>query len=259
MFSCMYMHKTQHHHLSPLVVEKQVAYSKSHGGFESARAIVQCKLRNCRLLLSGFLQSRARAGYANAELLRMYQTQIQIVEHTTEEAKDHPSLFRLEAQASRAYWKAIALICHQDLLWQRVYPHARGSLNILLNTGYTGLARRVMEKIEEVGLMPEFGLLHGASSGDALVYDIMECFRQSTVDGAIIPLFSRKKTSLTEKGMKHGFWQLSTRLDKYYPYEGKCEKLDRIVFLEVMRLKKCTIENIIWTPYTHRWGHSWRC
>jgi len=171
-------------------------------------------------------------------------------------------IFLAEAQGSRAYWKAVSFICKRDSAWKRVYPHATDELNILLNTGYTLLAKRVFTLLESARIMPELGFLHGNTSGDALVYDLMECFRQPLVDASLFPLFSRLRkhnSSITEKTFKRGFSFLTRQYDKRIRYHAKCETMNRIIALEIYRLKQSVEENKIWKPYQYGWGHSMRC
>lgn len=252
-----------HQHNNPTLIRDQLTYATSLAGRETARAIIACKLRNGALILSDYRQSRERAGSSDqAAYIGDTQNRIARIISELSTAGDAAQLLLMEARAARAYWNAVRVICRQPPEWRRIYPHARDSLNILLNTGYTALARSILTRVISKRLLPEVGILHGTNSGDALVYDLMECFRQPTVDAAIMPVFSRKKrfpAELGERSMKHGFWLLSAQKEKRYRYFGRCERLSRIMEMEILRLRASIISGSVWKPYEHQWGHHVRC
>lgn len=252
---------TSHQHVSARAVRAQLLYSESEAALSTSREIIERKLRNCYFLLSAYRQSRSRVSSPHETFIAQAQLRIKRASDKLREAKDKSSLFRIEAEAARSYWGAVGLICH-DPQWRRVYPHARDHLNILLNSGYVALARKLVLIISSARLLPEIGILHGDSSGESLAYDIMECFRQPAVDATIIPLFARKRTFpaiLHKKDIQRGFSNLTRQMKKRFPYKGRCERLERITELEVLKLKKCILAHCVWRPYTQRWGHSWRC
>jgi CRISPR-associated endonuclease Cas1 len=105
---------------------------------------------------------------------------------------DKRHLFLLEARATRTYWRAFRHLSRAPNGWTRIHPHASDPWNIALNIGYTLLTNKIRHALIAVGLDPEIGFLHASHHGkDALVYDVMEIFRTSMVDVAVIRLFSR--------------------------------------------------------------------
>lgn len=240
-----------HHHVSAKTIEGQIEYIKSPHALETAKAIVRTKLRNCQFLLTDYRQARRRFFSDQAEIIEASQRKLYQISFNIEKIQERPRLFRLEGRAARVYWRAVSVLCRQSD-WKRIYPHARDSLNIAFNTGYTILGRRCLEAIIKAGLLPELGILHGKSAKDGLVYDLMECFRQTAVDAVVIPFFSRKR--------KKGFFaELQNQYQKKFLCRGRCEQLEQIIFLEALKLRKAILSREVWLPYKHRWGHSAGC
>lgn len=177
-----------------------MAYAGSRAGLATAQAIVVAKLQACRHLLTAYHRARNRASSAHAANLRRVQLQLFARVNEARSAGSRRALFLAEARGARSYWQAIALLCRRGDGWRRVYPRAVDSLNVLLNTGYTLLARKAKEGLIRARIFPGIGVLHGEIP-DALAYDLMECFRPVAVDAVLIPLFSRKKISEKRIGL----------------------------------------------------------
>lgn len=252
----------EHHHVSAAAIRAQVAYSQSHASLFTARAMVSAKLLNCSYLLGSYRQARVRAASDQVRVIDRARGRLARSLQMAATAPNKQSLFLIEAQAAHSYWNVFALLCHAPTGWRRRYPHAYDGLNILLNTGYTTLTRRGMTALEEAGLLPEVGVLHGDNAGDGLVFDFIEPFRQPAVDAVLLPLFSRRRQGwqiIDEHTMKKGFARLHACWQKRFSYYGRCETIERILVREAISLRNAILQNKPWLPYQFRWGHSGPC
>lgn len=252
----------KHRHFSAAILRSQLAYAASAQSLATAKNITARKLRNCRLLLTNYRASRQRANSNQGILLNAIQNQLLQAEKHIDFIEDRSVLFQLEARAARRYWQAIRLLCNQKPDWKRVYPHARDPLNILFNVGYTFLANQCLTAIMSAGLMPEIGIMYGDNSGNALVYDFMECFRQPAVDALVIPIFSRKKISdreSTEKENKINAAKIINNRSNRFLYQNRCERWENIFKNEAVKLRRDILTKKSWLPYQHSWRHENKC
>ncbi len=253
--------KNRHYHLDGKMIRAQVVYQESTNALATAREIVGAKLRNCEFLITNYARSRRRSENDQFSVLLKTQTRLRSIRLSLSRYHKKHQILLAEARAAKLYWNAVALICHQPY-WQRFYPHASDSLNVLLNTGYTFLARKCLAVIESSGFLAELGVLHGRNSVDPLVYDLMEIFRQIAVDAVVLPIFSRRPRSRVESGgrvFKKALAFLVARYEKRFWYRGRGERLERIIALEAIKLRQKILIGEIWYPYKHRWGHRKKC
>ena len=250
-----------HQHHSGNLVRQQVAYAGSALALTTAREIIAAKISHSRRLLIPYRQSRQRAGDDTEKLTET----VNKLSHLASQAKNAGGKMRLmqiEAQAAKLYWQAFGQIAHQKRGWKRVHPHASDPLNILLNTGYTLLARRCLQAITDTGLLPEIGLLHGENSCDPLVYDLMEIFRQVAVDSIILPTFSRRPRPGVGKDSRafiKTIALLNLHYQRHFWYKKRCEKLENIIKLDATNLKQSILANQTWQPYRHQWSRHRVC
>ena len=101
----------------------------------------------------------------------------------------------LEGMASRYFFDAFELILDQTLWeWKGRSQHpGKDPVNALLNFGYAFLEREVRVSALMCGLDLRIGFFH-ANDGrkDALVFDLMEMFRQPVIDRLVLSLFNLK-------------------------------------------------------------------
>lgn len=196
----------------------------------TASLLLARKCRNCAAVLKNALPYQRRYP-ARAQIL---EASIRMLEQSAERFITYPPstpsrLFLLEAHATRAYWRGVrVLLARHDPSWKRRYPHAHDPVNILLNIGYTFLARWLHAEIQRVGLLPEIGMLHATRKGkDPLAYDLMELFRQPAVDAVVIPLFTKKKRPVkqaTERDMRRAVAAFHTQWERPF---GTAERVGR--------------------------------
>ena len=103
----------------------------------------------------------------------------------------------VEGNGSSEYWKAMGLILNPKLYCGKRDRHSTDPFNKALNIGYGILASYIYSRIWSFGLNPYIGIYHSDESfhKPALVFDIMECFRQELVDRPLLRLFVRSRVA----------------------------------------------------------------
>ncbi|MCC6290903.1 CRISPR-associated endonuclease Cas1 [Candidatus Nomurabacteria bacterium] len=127
------MSVTAHNHRSGRIIRQQVSYANSLTALKSARELITTKITNSQRLIGAYLSSRQKAGHNQVEILTSTTNRLANLVARCAVADDRSTIFQLEAQAARFYWRAFGLISHQKLDWKRVHPHATDPLNVLLN------------------------------------------------------------------------------------------------------------------------------
>ncbi|MBS7635686.1 CRISPR-associated endonuclease Cas1 [Candidatus Bathyarchaeota archaeon] len=179
--------------------EQFLAYMDERG-FTLAKSFVMGKVKNQANILKLMAKNRKQTNKSLAdELYRSGRLIDEIYEGINEEKgssidEKRLDLMSLEAEAARAYWRAIASALPEDLAFKgRETRGARDPFNAMLNFGYQAvLFPEVWKAVCYAGLDPYAGFLHADRPGKpSLVLDLMEEFRQQVVDRALIGLFSR--------------------------------------------------------------------
>ena len=150
-----------------------------------------------RLLLS-LARNRSRYAPDIAEQLRLHAAEIA---HYMDEIrrtrlkKDIANTLRgFEGNGSKAYWRALSLVLPDEVYCGSRDRYSNDAFNKALNIGYGILASYVYSSLWAVGLNPYIGIYHSDLNFErpALVFDLMELFRQPLVDRPILKLFIRE-------------------------------------------------------------------
>ncbi len=164
------------------------AYEDSRRRLGLARALVAGKLHNYRQLLL-----RAARDAAAARQDRLRELAARHAEALVELATA-PSLtvvLGIEGQAARGYFRGLDILS-PGVGSGRTRRPALDPVNCLLSFGYGMLRVGVHGALEQVGLDPYLGYLHGVRSGKpALALDLMEEFRPLLVDRLVLTMFNR--------------------------------------------------------------------
>lgn len=232
----------------------QARYWDSPLSLQSARFFVQRKCFNMRNLLDYYVAYRKKVCFDDARQMLITSQKIRNGEINIDTVSDRRHLLLIEGRATRIYWNAYSLIAKQEN-WKRIYPHASDPLNSALNIGYTMLVNILRERIKDHGLSSEIGVLHTPRRGkEALLYDFEELFRQPIVDAAILPLFSRKKSS-------HGIDQkyiikaVLNHYEKHIHYRGSQWHMKAVLDSELESFISSLKNKKVYTPYKHSWSH----
>ncbi|MDX9716208.1 MAG: CRISPR-associated endonuclease Cas1 [Thauera sp.] len=148
---------------------------------DTARALVQGKITNSRVLLRRYL--RLRADRDNGAL-----DQLAALQRGLEHATGVDAVRGFEGQAAKVYFDALARLLAPN--WSFESRNRRPPLdpvNALLSYGYAVLFQNTLTLIVRRGLNPCVGVLHGLRDGHAsLASDLMEEFRPLVVDAVVL-------------------------------------------------------------------------
>lgn len=178
------------------VMEQQLVTRTGERGVAIAREMITAKILNQRAMLLCWSKYRRRsmehrlALRSAAAVIESYTKQFQTLPADTNEART--AIFLTEARAAAHYWRAVRLVLPSTGFEHR---RPRGKLDIVnaaLNYSYWFLRNAVWAAIESTSLTPFIGFLHaGRRHSAALVYDLMEEFRQPIVDRTVFAMFGR--------------------------------------------------------------------
>ncbi|MEM3085441.1 MAG: CRISPR-associated endonuclease Cas1 [Nitrososphaerales archaeon] len=176
-------------------------------GVHLARRFAQGKARNQRNLLRLIWKNRTRTEPELAE--KLYKAS----EHVDEISKEFGSIngnsidkvrvdiMNVEARASKAYWDAISPLIPEELKFSgRKTRGATDPFNAMLNFGYKAiLFPESWKAVYYAGLDPYAGFLHADKPGKpSLALDLMEEFRQHTVDRVLLTIFSKNMLKIDD-------------------------------------------------------------
>jgi len=154
-----------------------------------ARAYVQGKLHNCRVLL------RRQNQELGHETITKVLHQLRSLARQTQTCQTVDSLMGVEGAGAAAYFSSFPHLLkapHFSFPGRNRRP-PRDPVNVLLSLGYTLLANAVQTQVHVAGLDPYLGCLHAVEYGrPSLVLDLMEEFRPVLVDSLVLHLINRR-------------------------------------------------------------------
>jgi CRISPR-associated protein Cas1 len=153
-----------------------------------AKAFVAGKLHNYRQLL---LRAARDATGSRQERLRAIAVRHADALGALAEARDLTQTLGIEGQAAREYFQGLNLLAPGISAGRSRRP-PQDPANCLLSFGYGMLRVAVHGALEQVGLDPYLGYLHGVRPGKpALALDLMEELRPLLVDRLVLTLLNR--------------------------------------------------------------------
>ncbi|MHA1405335.1 MAG: CRISPR-associated endonuclease Cas1 [Candidatus Helarchaeota archaeon] len=110
------------------------------------------------------------------------------------------TLMGIEGTAARKYFEAYTMAFSSDLKFLGRMKRPPGDpVNSCLSFGYTMLYGEILIGIATAGLEPFAGFLHSDRSGKpSLALDLIEEFRQITIDRLVLRLFTRKQLQVED-------------------------------------------------------------
>lgn len=148
------------------------------------------------------------------------------------------SLMAAEGGAAKVYWEVVREIVPDSYGWvNRETRGATDPVNSLLNYGYGILRSQVERAVMYAGLDPFGGYVHADRPGKpSLALDVIEEFRQTAVDRAVIGLVNRQFTIeqdeqhlLSLETRKAFAEHIQTHLQSTMRYHGQNTKLAHII------------------------------
>ena len=157
-----------------------------------AREIISEKISNQQNLLKQYAKTKDADKLSNKiKRLKIQGDKINLL-------NDLEEIRGAEGMASKIYFSAFPeLIDLTRWNWKGRSQHpATDPINALLNYGYAFLEREVRIAIALAGLDSRIGFFHSNDGRkDALVYDLMEFFRQPVIDRFVLNVINRKMIS----------------------------------------------------------------
>ncbi len=202
--------------------------------------------------------------YAITELdsQRLKLTELQAKGYETIDAL-RPTLMGTEGYASRCYWQALQPVVPKDIKWKgREGRGARDPFNMALNYGYGILYGQVERALVLAGLDPFAGFVHVDRPGKpSLVLDVVEEFRQATVDRTVIAMLTKgtdiaqdERGMLTKETRQTLAKRFFKRLDTPAKFEGKHYPLRAIIQLQARHIATFLRgERGVYTPFVASW------
>lgn len=206
------------------------AYDDAERRLEVARCIVAGKLHNYRQML--LRAARDRTGVQQTKLRELATRHADALIGLAT-ASSLTVVLGIEGQAARGYFQGLDLLAPGAAAGRTRRP-ALDPLNCLLSFGYGMLRVAVHGALEQVGLDPFLGYLHGVRSGKpALALDLMEEFRPLLVDRLVLTLYNRGQVThrhtetlpggavqLTDDGRRMFLEQWSTARERTWHHAG---------------------------------------
>ena len=212
--------------------------------------------KEVRLLADEVLDHSAELDRLRAETL-----QNPIGSYTVDDVRGQ--ILSIEGRGAQKYWQAIGKLLLANVNWPgRRTQGASDPLNSALNYGYGILYSQIERALVLAGLDPYAGFLHTDRPGkSALVYDMVEEFRQTIVDRTVLAVFNRgaaieldSRGRLTEKSRKSLAEKVFIRMDAQERYEDKRHPLRNIVQMQARHLAAyLRDERDTYKPFVSSW------
>ncbi|MEM0135479.1 MAG: CRISPR-associated endonuclease Cas1 [Thermoplasmatales archaeon] len=158
------------------------------------KAMIGGKISNQLYLLKQLAKarkSREFEGYISQ--IKANVVKLDAVEGNVDETRD--TILGIEGYCSTQYWAALTTI----LPFKGREQEAKDIVNAMLNYGYGILYSEIEKACIIAGLDPYLGFLHTDRYGKpSTVLDMIEEFRQTVVDRAVITLFARKQVDVSD-------------------------------------------------------------
>ncbi|MEV6138159.1 type I-C CRISPR-associated endonuclease Cas1c [Nocardia sp. NPDC051990] len=193
-----------------------------------AKAMVAGKLHNYRQLL---LRAARDVDGTRQTTLRATASRHETALATLGQARDLNEVLGIEGRAARDYFQSFPSIAPGTQPGRRKRPPT-DIANCLLSFGYGMLRASVHGALEQVGLDPYIGYLHGIRPAKpALALDVMEQFRPLLVDRLVLTLINRDQITkahtvtlpggevqLTDDGRRFFLEQWSLARERNWPH-----------------------------------------
>lgn len=205
-------------------LEQHRAHNDPERAFTLARAFVQGKLANMRVMLLRANRKRGDPAIAQVvESLKGMVDQVGALHPETVVAPSDPSrpqagsaygtLVGLEGSGTARYFSVFGQLLNDDWGFERRQRRPpRDPVNALLSFGYVLLMNQVASAVSIVGLDPYVGFLHSSQFGKpALALDVMEAFRPLVVDSTVLTLLNNGMLTRQDFQEELGAWRLTDK------------------------------------------------
>ncbi len=199
---------TYYKHTSYALHIKQLETKASPKSIIIAKAFIQAKSKNQINLIKYYTRYRETTDKEEFVKLEEKINKMEQLHKKLSKVKTKEQLMGYEGNISMLYWSAFGILI-DDESFTRVTYNAPDPINQAINYGYGFLYNRIQSALISTGLNLYHSFLHTEQSNKpTLVYDLIEEFRQPTVDREIISILNRgtkitsSKGRLTKKSIK---------------------------------------------------------
>lgn len=223
--------------------QQYLAYNDYRSGYLS-KQFVFAKIKNQHAILGTLAKGRAKNDPKLIEKLLQSREKISKFLSKIQEIDEKPidsirnELMGLEGNASSIYWSNITDILDPNLGFSgRSGRGAKDGVNAMLNYGYGILMGEVWRAVYYAGLDPYAGFLHVDKPGrPSLVLDLMEEFRQQTVDKIVFKLINKGMVKKEDFYLQENFCRLSDKSRKLLIYKI-LEKFESYIRVKNTKIK----------------------
>ncbi len=244
-----YAQITYYNNISNQLYLKQLEAKNSNLGFEIAKSIIFAKAKNQINLIKYYARYRANSDIKEYKQLNTIIQKIQKQIKAIKKATSIEQLMGYEGLISNTYWRAFGILTDNPN-YKRETQNAPDAINQALNYGYAFIYHRVQSALIKSGLNIYLPFLHSIQPNKpALVFDLVELFRQPIVDREIISILNlgskleSAKGKLTKKSVKIITQNIQERLATPTKYKNAKHKATDIINDQALELSH-TIKGI---------------
>jgi CRISPR-associated protein Cas1 len=176
-------------------------------------------------------------------------------------------LMGYEGRASNVYFGALKDLIPEDFQFKgRIKHPSPDPVNVMLSYGYGILYSKIRFALMKANLNPYHGVLHAAyKKQEALVYDLIEEFRQPVVDKTVLAMLGKRQVALDNFSMdgnmctmndefKRDFSErILDRLASKTKYSGTDTEFSDIIFRQAVELRNSIVDAIPYNAYEYQW------
>lgn len=223
-----------------------------------ARSICQASANNKVTVLSALKRSR---NIVLSEEIYDIRSNIDQMD----DAFESDTLMGYEGMSSRVYFKALKMVIPDVYGFSGRLKHPSPDIvNVMLSYGYGILYSKIRSALVGVNLNPYRGVLHASyRNQEALVYDLIEEFRQPIVDRSVLTLVGRKQVDVGDFDVKNDHCIMDDRFKREYAdfilsrlesetkYEGRTETFQNIIEFQARKLKDAIVNDVDYAPFVY--------
>lgn len=228
---------------------------------EMVKSMIRAKISNQLTLLKQLAKARKSKEFdSKISQIKVNMVKLGDIEGNVDQTRD--AILGIEGYCSNQYWSALTMI----LPFKGREQEAKDIVNAMLNYGYGILYSEIEKACIIAGLDPYLGFLHTDRYGKpSTVLDMIEEFRQTIVDRAVITLFARKQVEesdwetsgnafmLTKKGRQKVIDAVMERLHSKMRHNNKEYTLQGIMLEQARQVARVLLgEKKEYVPFLAR-------
>ncbi|WP_048151099.1 CRISPR-associated endonuclease Cas1 [Methanolacinia paynteri] len=151
------------------------------------------------------------------DIMSSIQCKIELIDEITSKNV----LLGIEGITGRLYYEGLKLLLPEDAGFSHRNRHPPcDPVNALLSYGYGILYSHIRRAVVTAGLSPYYGILHSSyKKQEALVYDLIEEFRQPVVDRVVLTLFNKNQVGMNDFSIESGKCTINSQAKRIFSSE----------------------------------------